>query len=287
MMPFHKILFPVDFSAASEAMAPYVQETAVRCSAQVTVMHSFDLVRGYNLAGHFNAACETERLPIPYGPSMAKLRREEEEHLQTLIREQFPHVECSMIMEDGDPADVIQGVAHRGRMDLIMMPTRGIGTFRRVLLGSTTAKVLHDVDCPVLTSVHELDPAAPHHADLRVIVCAVEVNDQAETILKTAGLVAQAWGARLSIVHMIGSYLKMLRTSSPDLDIGALMRKCGVTGSIRALHEDVVEGIRRTAVEESADLVIVGRGHDRGALSRLWSDLYEIVRESPCPVLSV
>lgn len=135
MMPFHKILFPVDFSAASEAMAPYVQELAGRFSAQVTVLHSFDRVRGYNLAGHFDSACESERLPITYGPSMGELRREEEEHLQTLIREQFQNVECSMIMEDGDPASVIQGVAHRGGMYLIMMPTRGIGRFRRVLLG--------------------------------------------------------------------------------------------------------------------------------------------------------
>jgi hypothetical protein len=33
------------------------------------------------------------------------------------------------------------------------MPTH-TGTFRRMLLGSTTAKVLNDADCLVLTSTH-------------------------------------------------------------------------------------------------------------------------------------
>jgi K+-sensing histidine kinase KdpD len=138
-----------------------------------------------------------------------------------------------------------------------------------------------------LTSVHELDPATPNHADLRVIVCAVEANDEAETILKTAGLIAQVWGAKLTIAHMTGSRLNMLQMNANDLDIDALKREFRVTGAVRTLQEDVVEGIRCTAVQESADLVIVGRGHNRGAISRLWSDLYEIIRESPCPVLSV
>ena len=34
------------------------------------------------------------------------------------------------------------------------MPTHGYGPFRRFILGSNTAKVLHDADCPVWTGVH-------------------------------------------------------------------------------------------------------------------------------------
>jgi hypothetical protein len=36
-----------------------------------------------------------------------------------------------------------------------------------------------------------------------------------------------------------------------------------------------------------ADLVVVGRGNIQGTLSRVWSHLYSIVRDSPCPVLSI
>jgi nucleotide-binding universal stress UspA family protein len=63
--------------------------------------------------------------------------------------------------------------------------------------------------------------------------------------------------------------------------------RAGVKTSVRVLDASVPEGIRRTAMEEAADLVVVGRGRVKGALARLWSPLYTIIRESPCPVLSV
>jgi nucleotide-binding universal stress UspA family protein len=61
----------------------------------------------------------------------------------------------------------------------------------------------------------------------------------------------------------------------------------GSKADVRLLDASVPEGIRRAAMEEKADLVIVGRGHEKGTLSRMWSALYGIIRESPCPVLSV
>ncbi len=60
----------------------------------------------------------------------------------------------------GDPAQVITAFAHTQGVDLIMMPTHGYGPFRRLLLGSVTAKVLHDAECPVWTAVHMAK--APH-----------------------------------------------------------------------------------------------------------------------------
>ena len=39
------------------------------------------------------------------------------------------------------------------KFDLIMVSTHA-GRFRRLLLGSTTAKVLNYTDCPVLTTEH-------------------------------------------------------------------------------------------------------------------------------------
>ena len=41
------------------------------------------------------------------------------------------------------------------------MPTHGFGPLRRFLLGSVAAKVLHDAQCPVWTSVHTDAPFGP------------------------------------------------------------------------------------------------------------------------------
>jgi nucleotide-binding universal stress UspA family protein len=49
-------------------------------------------------------------------------------------------------------------MARESAFDLIMMPTRGRGRFRAALLGSVTAKVLHDSACAVWTAAHAETP---------------------------------------------------------------------------------------------------------------------------------
>jgi nucleotide-binding universal stress UspA family protein len=62
-----------------------------------------------------------------------------------------------MLLE-GDPAVAIVELARSEGMDLIIMPTHVYGRFRRLILGWTTAKLLHDADCAVLTGVHIEEP---------------------------------------------------------------------------------------------------------------------------------
>ena len=57
------------------------------------------------------------------------------------------------IVLDGDPATRSVECATDLKADLIVMPTYH-GRFRAFLIGSVTTKVLHDVECPVLTGVH-------------------------------------------------------------------------------------------------------------------------------------
>ena len=287
MMCFDKILFPVDFSAAATTMVPFVREMARLCRAQLSVLHSFDIVQSYNLAGHLDPTGESYPSPIPYTSSVKSLRDRKEELLYLFGREHFPDIKCRMIMEDGDPATIIHGIAQRDDINLIMMPTRGTGTFRRLLLGSVTSKVLHDVSCAVFTTAHGTDTKLVPHVPFRVILCAIRLNEEAETVLNAAESFTQACGGKLSILHMAHPHFEISRPHTDDLALGALRRKGGSAGVLHVVHEDVATGIRRTALDESADLVMVGRGHARGKISALWSHLYQIVRESPCPVLSV
>ena len=49
----------------------------------------------------------------------------------------------------------------------------------------------------------------------------------------------------------------------------------------------VAQTIRRVALDTKADLVVIGRGLMQAPFGRLRSREYEIIRESPCPVLSL
>ena len=50
VMPFRKIVFPIDFSKATVSMVPYVAEMARQLNAKVTVLNAFNVVTDYPLA---------------------------------------------------------------------------------------------------------------------------------------------------------------------------------------------------------------------------------------------
>jgi len=294
MMPFHRILFPVDFSEATIAMVTSVIEMARRFDAAVTVLNAFNLVRDYSLAPSFEDTGDSEPPAIQYSPALQKLRDQRERSLDEFARRQFSNVSHSVKIEDGDPALVIQWTVQRENTDLIMMPTKGMGKFRRLLLGSVTAKVLHDVTCPVLTSAHEPQPTLTASDGLQSILCAVALSSQSDAVFRAAGFLAQAYGARICLLHIEPSPGENCLPTVPEEIVRSYERALdsdrqgkGAHPSVRIQDAAIPEGIRQTAIEEAADLVVVGRGHMQGTISQAWSHLYSIIRESPCPVLSV
>jgi nucleotide-binding universal stress UspA family protein len=50
---------------------------------------------------------------------------------------------------------------------------------------------------------------------------------------------------------------------------------------------DIARVIREAALADDADLVVIGRGHADRALGRLRTHTYAVIRNSPCPVVSV
>ena len=61
--------------------------------------------------------------------------------LESFLAPEFPQATCRRILRSGDAAEEIVDVARTEDIDLIVMPTHA-GQFRRLVLGSTTAKVL-------------------------------------------------------------------------------------------------------------------------------------------------
>ena len=49
----------------------------------------------------------------------------------------------------------------------------------------------------------------------------------------------------------------------------------------------VVQTLSEIAKDKHADLLVIGRHHESGILGRLRDTAYAIIRESPCPVVSV
>ena len=198
---------------------------------------------------------------------------------------------------DGDPATRIVQVAGCERVKLIVMPTHGYGPFRRFILGSVTAKVLHDADCAVLTSAH-IEEAPPESLAFRNILCAVDLGRQSRTALAWAGEFAAKYDSRLYMVHVLPSieagqaryfdaeFRAALHHTAKE-EVEALLQGACQGADIVIEHGAVAQSVRAAAESVKADCIVIGRHVSPGILGRLHADAYAIVRESPCPVISV
>ena len=184
-----RILFPVDFSRPCAAMASYVKRAAEMFGSPVTLVHVCDLTSNNG----FELIARTMREVAEGHQAVA------EDQLKSFLESDFPAHQCSRILRFGEAAEQITETARTGGFDLIIMPTHA-GRFRRMLLRSTTAKVLHDVDCPVMTTQHA-ESVIPRPLKHRVSVCAIGLSHDSERVLRLASQAADAAGAKLVVVH--------------------------------------------------------------------------------------
>ena len=105
-----------------------------------------------------------------------------QERLGTFLNTEFPRWE--RVLRSGDAAEEIAEIARSGAFDPIVMPTRA-GRFRQMLLGSTTAKLLNDAECSVMTTEHA-ESAVPRPLENLVWVCAIGLSDDSERVLRLA-----------------------------------------------------------------------------------------------------
>lgn len=185
------ILYPVDFSPSSVAMAPYVKRAATLLEAKVSLIHVADPV-GYNdFELYVRPISEVAKEHLGVG----------RERLDSFLAAGFPASECRRALTSGDAATGIARVAREDRFHLIIMPAHS-GTFRQLLLGSTAAKVLNDLDCPVLTSRHA-QTIAPRPLEHRQWMCTIGLSSNSERVLRYASQVAAQARGKLSILHAV------------------------------------------------------------------------------------
>src|SRR5688572_28433079 len=180
IMKIKEIVFPVDFSERCVEVCPYVAAVARRLRAALTLLHVVETSPpGSSPTDRLNTADQRELYE-----RQAKARQE----LTAFQQQYIPHVPSQTCALAGDPARTIVDYGGNDKARMIVMPTRGLGPFRRMLLGSVTAKVLHDAKCPVLTSPHlerAIDPQ--RWFDLRRIMCAVALDWETDEVLAVAG----------------------------------------------------------------------------------------------------
>jgi nucleotide-binding universal stress UspA family protein len=288
MTTIQNILFPVDFSLSCIAMAAYVKRSAAIFSAKVTLVHVFDLYSHDAFQLYVRSLSEVAE-------EQQKLAQDK---LDSFLKFEFPVGECPRILLSGVVATQITQLARTNGFDLIIMPTHA-GLFRRMLLGSTTAKVLNDADCPVLTTQHA-ETISPRQLEHREWVCAMGLDSDSQRVLRYASQAAESAHASLTLVHVIPASgrdlpveldleerLRSAKREAASRRIEALQSAASSHAPVSIAIGPIRDMLTAAARRLRADVLVIGRSPQSGVLGRLRDLSYAIARDAPCPVLSV
>jgi len=285
-----KILLPVDFSKNGLEAARYAAQLARSFRSRVTLLHVLTQHHGFNMTA--------DDADGQFAGFLADRENEAKEQLGAFLKRGFHDLSVKRVLVKGDAAQQIVRFAHFERFDLILMPTHGYGLFRRSLLGSVTAKVLHDVNIPVLTGVHLDKGGSAKSTRLRRIVCALDLGPDSTKVLRWAAGLAARLNAVLTATHVVpgfdfpgegygppdwGLLAKKKRTAA----VSKLLRKCAIDAQIHLEAGSVPQALSSAAAKLRANVLVIGRAPLAADGGRLSTNGYGIIRSSPCPVVSV
>jgi nucleotide-binding universal stress UspA family protein len=277
MRQINHILFPIDFSERCCNAVPFVESMARRYSAKITLLSVVEPF--YYAVGDPGVAAVV---------NTEELLEDRRARLDASLTREFAGLCVEKVAALGDPAKVIVHFAHAHGVDLIMMPTHGYGPFRSLLLGSVTAKVLHDAKCPVWTDAHTEEKPTRGQAPRHDILCAVDGTPESASLIQWAGEFSKEAGAPLRLVHVVvGSKPHPEPQDDTREFIERLEGSVGLHAPICIPSGNVAEAICHEVRRHDANLVVIGRGAIHERLGRLRTHAHAIIRESPCPVLSL
>ena len=230
------------------------------------------------------------------GDDPTEWKRELQCRLNQALVGELAGVPVERVADSGDPAMRAVRFAESHGVDLIMMPTHGLGLFRSLLVGSVTSKVLHDATCPVWTAAHTETQRAGGLP--KIILCAIDGTPGTPALLQWAAGFSADCGAALKLLHVVAPITDMPALESErarqdqyrqqeHMRVASIQRDAGVEAPLRVAVGEIVPTVAEEARQENADLVIIGRRSLSEPFGRLRTHAFGIIQRSPCPVLSV
>lgn len=293
MFHIERILVPIDFSNSSLVAVNHASALARHFHSAITLLHVSEVLVVHPLNG-----------PLGFGVSSGEAERAE--HLTRRQKEldefgitQLVGVSVKRLLCSGDPAKLIVQRANDEKSELILMPTHGHGSFRRFLLGSVTAKVLHDAECPVWTGTHLAEMPTLTPADIRHVMCAVNFGPQSlKTICWAAGFASEL-SAKLTVIHAVfdnppslpDRYMFYWQDQShvgANERLRGLLLDSGIRADALVVSDgDIPRALSAAAKEKEAGLLVIGRSCAGDMTRRLGTHTYSIICNAPCPVVSI
>ena len=205
----------------------------------------------------------------------------------------------------GEPASEIVALAQRVSAQLIVIATHGLSGYRRLLLGSTTEKVLRQTAVPVLLAPppEQTPPNVdPSRIDVGRVLVPVDFKDGCLTEVRAAASLAETFGVPLLLVHVVAP-LKGIERLRPHLETHNRVQIERADQQIQQLASEVgtpvgietvvtvgspAEEIAQIAVARGVGLIVMGlRRQEHMFGPRPGSIAYRVLGLAPARVLAL
>ena len=298
MIEIKRILCPIDFSDFSQRAVDHAIAIARWYDSAITLLYVRPLVP--------IAPAAPEMLP-----SVTLSAEDRDELITALAR--FVPADSGVSIE----GDVVEGhaateIVERAKAlpgDLVILGTHGRSGFERLLLGSVTERVLRKAPCPVLSVPRQADDGAPVGPLFKRILCPVDLSDCSMRALDYAISMAQEADACLTVLHVLDLQGAMSEQWRDRLTPPALRKELetlenerrdrlaraipATVSSFCDVETVIASGtpyreVLRVAGEKHSELIVMGV-HGRHAADLLFfgSTTNHVVRQAPCPVLTI
>ena len=294
------ILCPVGFSQFSQRAFDYACGIARHFGARLFLQHTVQASLLESAVGNPESIhIRRQRAEMDLRRMIAKAWDEQLEHPQV-----FPEV------KEGDIRDRIRESMEQHEIDLLVMGTHGRKGLDRLVHGSLTESIVHEVLCPVLVVSHPqrdfIAPEEPEPVHLRTFLVPTDFSPASDRALTYALRWAAEWSGKVIFFHAVErtsparkGLAEMSSEDAPRREkefaeaweriqakvSEAAPAQCEVSYEVR--HGNAKEQILKIAAEKNPDLIVMG-AHGLGRSAVAWgSTISEVVRDGRFPVLGV
>ena len=294
------ILVPIDFSPDSIRALRYSVSWAEKFGSTVHVVNvrSSDEMMSLQSSDHLRLDC-----PDTIALLQDRLAEIQEKHNVNFLPE-HAHVLT------GRPFEEITRLAQFIEADLIVMPTRGQGGLKRVLLGSTAERVIRYAPCRVLVARGNAYRAtfaklARSGFTLRKILVPVDFSECSLAGVRYAAFLARSFGAKLRLLHVVFPYDQLFvdranggtksLVASAQRDAQKKMKELlgekflrDVKCEIEIRTGSTIDEICAETARPDIDLVVTStHGHTGFRHALIGSVAEHVARYAECPVMVV
>jgi nucleotide-binding universal stress UspA family protein len=279
------VVYATDFSLCARKAGLYASRLASYFSAKLLVAHAFTLSE---------AALEVE-----IGDRRSSQQRNDLEHLlskEAALLGADP-IEAIPTLLEGDPKDVIPGLADRYEPSIIVLGTHGGGRLERGVIGSIAEKILRSTRWPALTVGPKVKPVSSQAFPFARILFATDFTAAAANAATYAVTFAEVFGAKIDVLNVIQDNaiehpdrLSELQTRFFGALDGLVPQQAKefcdprTYVAVGKALDRILEHIR----ERSIDLLVLGiRTTSHLSMEMRTSGAFRIIVDAGCPVLTI